>query len=784
MPVASDKLLTPATYPHSFFLTTSKDHTCRLYSLDPIPLPPNPNSHGSGPSSRKFRPKTFSGHRAPVIAAFWSNDEQEIYTVSRDGACFVWKGKEIDVGDDDEVDSEEDEREVGAGAAALTRAAMEAGHLAESVARIATTRWGLLKRNYFSRPDVRVTCASFHPGSSLLVAGFSDGVFGLWTMPSFDSIHTLSISNSNISSVALNSTGEWLAFGAAGLGQLLVWEWQSESYILKQQGHYFDMNAVAYTADGAVAATGGDDGKVKLWNLESGFCIATFAEHSAPISSLEFSRNGAGVLFSASLDGTVRAWDLLRYRNFRTFTSPSPCQFGSLAVESNGEIICAGGTADGSFGVYLWNVQTGKLLDVLEGHEGPVSSMTFSPNGSGMLATTSWDKTFRVWEIFKRTATAEPVSLTAEGLAMAFRPDGLEVCVATLDGQLAFFDPRTAKQTSVIECRRDIAGGRGVDDKVARNANAGGAAFTTLTYTADGSALLAGGNANFVCLYSISERVLLNRWQLSLDLTLDGTQDRLDSRRLTEAGAAELLDVIANEDELTPQERMDRSLPGAQSGDLAKRTTRRKARTKGIRFAPTGRSFAAATTMGLLVYSLDAPGLLAEETFDPIEFEIELTPEAVRAAMAKGDSLLALLGALRLNEGALLATIYDQIPIDEVPLILTRLPTAEKYIPALLRLIAKQLSGGVSPHIEHSLLFLSHLLTTHGRTIQQQANRGEYATSTRALQGALNELRKGVKRVGEEGVVGGVWVVDQLKRGEDKVKRRDAEGAERMQLGL
>lgn len=686
--------------------------------------------------------------------------------------------------EDDDVDSEDDDREPTA--VALTRAAMETGHLTESVARIATTRWGLLKRNYFSRPDVRVTCASFHPDSALLVAGFSDGVFGLWTMPSFDSIHTLSISNSNISSVSLNSTGEWLAFGAEGLGQLLVWEWQSESYILKQQGHYFDMNTVAYTADGAVAATGGDDGKVKLWNVESGFCIATFSEHSAPISSLEFSKNGAGVLFSASLDGTVRAWDLLRYRNFRTFSSPSPCQFGSLAVESNGEIICAGGTADGSFGVYLWNVQTGKLLDVLEGHEGPVSSMMFSPNGSGMLATTSWDKTFRVWEIFKRTATAEPVSLTAEGLALAFRPDGLEVCIATLDGQLSFFDPRTAKQTSVIECRRDIAGGRGVNDKVSRKSNAGGTAFTTLTYTADGSALLAGGNANFVCLYSIAERVLLNRWQLSLDLSLDGTQDRLDSRRLTEAGAAELLDVIANEDELTPQERIDRSLPGAQSGDLAKRTTRRKARTKGIRFNPTGRSFAAATTLGLLIFSLDAPGILAEESFDPMELEIELTPEAVRGAINKGDSLLALLGALRLNEAALLSSIYVQIPIDEVPLILTRLPTPEKYLPSIIRLIANQLRGGKSssPHIEHSLLFLSHVLTIHGRIIQQHANRGEYATSSRALQASLNELRKSVKRTGEEGMVGGVWMVDQLKTGEAKRSQKVQSGEERMELGL
>lgn len=47
-------------------------------------------------------------------------------------------------------------------------------------------------------------------------------------------------------------------------------------------------------------------------------------------------------LLSASLDGTVRAWDLLRYRNFRTFTTPSSRQFVSLAADQSGEVICAG----------------------------------------------------------------------------------------------------------------------------------------------------------------------------------------------------------------------------------------------------------------------------------------------------------------------------------------------------------------------------------------------------------------------------------------------------------
>lgn len=73
-----------------------------------------------------------------------------------------------------------------------------------------------------------------------------------------------SISQHRISSVAINESGDWLAFGSSSLGQLLVWEWQSETYVLKQQGHFYDMNCLAYSTDGQLVATGGDDGKVCL----------------------------------------------------------------------------------------------------------------------------------------------------------------------------------------------------------------------------------------------------------------------------------------------------------------------------------------------------------------------------------------------------------------------------------------------------------------------------------------------------------------------------------------
>ena len=48
---------------------------------------------------------------------------------------------------------------------------------------------------------------------------------------------------------------------------------------MKQQGHFFDLNTLAYSNDGTILATGGDDGKIKLWTTKNHLCYVTFTEH-------------------------------------------------------------------------------------------------------------------------------------------------------------------------------------------------------------------------------------------------------------------------------------------------------------------------------------------------------------------------------------------------------------------------------------------------------------------------------------------------------------------------
>lgn len=66
-----------------------------------------------------------------------------------------------------------------------------------------------------------------------------------------------------INSTLFSPLGDWIALACQNLGQLVVWEWQSQTYVLKQQGHFNNMTQLNYSPDGMHVASGGDDGKVK-----------------------------------------------------------------------------------------------------------------------------------------------------------------------------------------------------------------------------------------------------------------------------------------------------------------------------------------------------------------------------------------------------------------------------------------------------------------------------------------------------------------------------------------
>ena len=362
--------------------------------------------------------------------------------------------------------------------------------------------------------------------------------------------------------------------------------------------------------------------------------------------------------------------------------------------------------------------------------------MEFAQHSSFMVSG-SWDHTIRVWDVFGRSGQVEPLQMTSDVQCLAIRPDGKELCAAGLDGQIVFWDIQEGVQTNVINGRLDISGGRLTTDRRSAANSASNKTFTTLCYTGDGQCILAGGTSKWICLYDVETGGLINKFSVSENLSLDGTQMELNSRDMTEAGPKQLLDLQGEESDL--EDRIDRTLPGSTRGDASTRKTRPEIRTRAVQLSPTGRAFAAATTEGLLLYSLDK-----EIIFDPYELEVDITPTTILAAITRKEYLKALLMSLRLSLSQVTTKAIEDIPSQDIPLVIREFP--ESYLSRLLQFLNSYAEK--TRHVEFYLLWCSAVLTRFGRVLK--SGKGEYAGQIRNMQKDVLKIKSELQSVGDD----------------------------------
>jgi len=131
-----------------------------------------------------------------------------------------------------------------------------------------------------------------------------------------------------------------------------------------------------------------------------------------------------------------------------------------------------------------------------------------------------------------------------------------------------------------------------------------------------------------------------------------------------------------------------------------------------VKFSPTGREFAVATTQGLQIFSLDESMLFA-----PTEIDIAITPQAVSAALTRCEFGKAINMALHLGEKYVLKKAVDAIEIDSIELVVKSIDV--RMLHFLFRFLAEEIT--LSVHLEFYLTWSLALLKEYGALLDSSS---------------------------------------------------------------
>ena len=199
------------------------------------------------------------------------------------------------------------------------------------------------------------------------------------------------------------------------------------------EGHGAAVEETVFTWDSQNLLSAGDDGFLRLWDVQNKTCRLALDGKAGPVASVAVNRSGTRAV-SGGEDGALRLWNLETGELEKVVTGRGD-GITALVISPDGRFAVSGSR---SGKVFLWNVEKGTLLKTLGDGGAPSKAAAMDP--AGRLAITGGDEgIISVWDLerggLRQSLEAGPEAVTT----VAFHPAGSHFLTGSREGRLCFW---------------------------------------------------------------------------------------------------------------------------------------------------------------------------------------------------------------------------------------------------------------------------------------------------------------------------------------------------------
>ena len=238
-----------------------------------------------------------------------------------------------------------------------------------------------------------------------------------------------------------------------------------------QTNHIDSISDIVWSPDGQCIASGSNDCTIQIHHIEKYGLLHILQNHTGPVICLCYNNKG-NLLFSGSMDESVKTWDVLNGKCLRTISAHSD-PVVSINIPSMDNSVMASGSYDGL--VRIFDTETGHCLSTLtydkdwqnSGRVVPITQVQFSQNGKFLLVK-SLDGAVKLWDCIRGTVvrtfiTAEQQQRLGQtqigkyscGMTMSYIIEGQTSTVIVIsgdeDGYITCWDSNTKQILQTLD---------------------------------------------------------------------------------------------------------------------------------------------------------------------------------------------------------------------------------------------------------------------------------------------------------------------------------------------